>query len=170
MEKNKFLILLFSVIIAAFFGSFLASYIILTPNNPEPIFAPKTPNVTFDINKQRKNLTNQEPSATDFPIFGNNLLNVGNVTSIKTEETKDGYKIKIDLKPYNNDPKNVAVKIRGRNVSISAQYQSKNKQGASSSKIYQSFTLPEKIDEKTVKQEKAGNYLVITILKKSPKK
>lgn len=162
MERNKFLILLFSTIIAAFFGSFLASCLILTP---APIFVKTIP--MSDIDRQ---FINQQPIPVDYPIFGNTLLNAGNVTSIKTEETKDGYKIKINLKPFNNDPKNVDVKIKGKKVSISAQYKSKTKQGTSSSQFFQTLTLPEKIDIKAVKQEKQGDSLVITIPKSEPKK
>lgn len=162
MERNKFIILLFSTIIAAFFGSFLASYLILTP---QPVFVQTIPTLDMD-----KHFINQKPIPLDYPIFGNTLLNAGNVTSIKTEETKDGYKIKVNLKPFNNDPKNVDVKIRGKKVSISAQYKSKTKEESSSSQFFQTLSLPEKIDLKSVKQEKEGDSLVITIPKLSAKK
>lgn len=93
-----------------------------------------------------------------------------NYSNIKTEETNDFYKITIDLKPFDNDSKNVNIKVKNNKVTISAQYQLKNKNEFNSSQFYQSLTLPEKIDTKDIKQEIQKNYLIITIPKIKNKK
>lgn len=195
MDKKKFLILLFSTVSAAFIGSFLASYLILAPHNFGPWFMPQNSprmmdgnaldqqmerrierqqelvaDMSDDMDDDKNDFMARPPVPVNFPIFGNNVFNAGNVTTIKTEETKDAYKIKINLKPFNNDLKNVKVKISGDKVSISAQYKSKDKHEFKSSQFYQSLTLPKKIDVKTVKQEKEGDSLVVTIPKTEAKK
>lgn len=160
MNKKQFIILLFSTCIAAFFGAFVAFRMVTMPPPPPPIMD------TNQIVKQNEDFMNQPPMPANFMVFGNSFLNAGNVTSIKTEETKDGYLIKINLKPFNNEPKNVDVKVKGKHVSISANYKSKTQNQSSSSEFYQSLTLPSKIDDKAVTQKKEGNFLVITIPKK----
>lgn len=160
MNKKQFIILLFSTCIAAFFGAFIAFHTVMLPAPPPPIMD------TNEMAKQTEDFMNQPPMPADFMVFGNSFLNAGNVTSIKTIETKDSYLIKIDLKPFNNDPKNVDVKVKGKHVSISANYKSKTKNQSSSSEFYQSLTLPSKIDDKAVEQKQEGNFLVITIPKK----
>lgn len=72
-------------------------------------------------------------SPSGFMFIGNNNQNSA---SIKTEDLKDSYKITVDLKPFNNDKKNIDVKVKDNIVSISAQYQSKDKNEFSSSQFY----------------------------------
>lgn len=160
MNKKQFIILLFSTCIAAFFGAFIAFRMVIPPSPPPMIMD------TNDIAKQSEDFMNQPPMPVDFTVFGNSFLNAGNVTSIKTIETKDSYLIKVNLKPFNNDPKNIKVKVKGRHVSISANYKAKTENQSSSSEFYQSLTLPSKIDDKSVEQKQEGKFLVITIPKK----
>lgn len=161
MNKKQFIILLFSTCIAAFFGAYIAFRAVTMPPPPPPAIMD-----TNDLAKQSEDFMNQPPMPADFMVFGNSFLNAGNVTSIKTIETKDSYLIKINLKPFNNDPKNVDVKVKGKHISISANYKSKNENQSSSSQFYQSLTLPSKIDDKSVVQKREGDFLVITIPKK----
>jgi len=192
MDRKKFLILLFSTIAAAFVGAFLASYIFFPappmtflqrpmfgnmapPVSPPPGFVQVQNSEQMDkmfkdqqkvfenINDQSNNFIKQQPMPNFAFSSSNNFSNNG--TSITTEETKDMYVIKVNLKPFDNDQKNIEVKIKGKKVTISAQYKTKDKNEYSSSQFYQSLRLPVDIDAKAVSQKKEGDFLVITIPK-----
>lgn len=191
MDKKNFVILLTSTLIAAFLGAFIASFAIykmIMPPPPPPLATPfvlegvKPPswndvNSVFEQNKkimeqqeeffdkfndEIENTLEHSPTGARFVYVNNN--------SLRTQETPDAYKITIDLKPFNNDEKNVKVEVKGKTVTISAKYKSDDdKSKFNSSQFYQSLTLPAKVDEKSIIQKKEGDLLVITI-PKSPKK
>lgn len=178
MEKQKFVILLASTVIAVFLGSFTASLIIYG-NHRQPcpsMEGIQIPPVDFvNLVKQHQKMIEQQsevfdkmqddvedlmehtPKYASFGFMSNAGLNV--------QETKDMYKIIVDLKPFNDDMNNVDVKIKGHNVIISAHYKSKNKDDFHSSEVYQSLMLPSKIDIKSVKKQQEGNSLVVVIPK-----
>lgn len=176
MDKRSFSILLASTIAAAFLGSFLASMVIFNHRphkhhvfNAERMSFP----ASMDVNHPIKFIEEQEEAFNKMddeledsisqipqPAF----IYLSN-TGLKTLETDDFYKITIDLKPFNNDEKNVNVKINGRKVLISAKYSSKAKKDFSSAQFSQVLVFPEKIHPQYVKKQKQGNLLVITIPK-----
>lgn len=183
MDKKKFLILLFSTIAAAFAGSFLASYFILTPRNPfdnsmlpsSRIMDRQMLQTIREQQKLSKDIDNETEAnmrdlTSPLPVSINSSILGNGITGIKTEENEDAYKIRISLKSFNNDPKYVKVKVKGNKVTIAADYNAKDKHGTSSSKFYQSLILPSKIDDKGVMQEHKDGYLEVTIPKLKSKK
>jgi len=192
MDNKKFLIVLAGSVVAVFLGAFLAFWILfgnvhkhyqtsfidngifpraIAMDNPDDYF-PRIDKMIENqqklfnkINKDFEELMNVNPAPSGFMFLGSNKINNQNSASIKTEESKDSYKITVDLKPFNNDEKNVDLKVKDNIISISANYQSKDKNEFSSSHFYQSLTLPAKLNVKDIKQEKQGASLVITIPK-----
>lgn len=168
MDKKHFIILLLSTITAAFLGAFWAVHL---SRPPHPPLGMKTP---IQLEDQEKIMEQQEEffekfnhNFDDFIEYspaGASFISMNN-TGLKTEETKDAYKIMVDLKPFNNDEKNVHVKIKGNTVHISAEYNSKDKNNFSSSQFHQALMLPSKIDTEEIKQEKQGDSLVIILPK-----
>lgn len=192
MDKKNFVILVMSTLIAAFLGAFIASFVIYKMIMPPPpphlgvpfvmdgvkSPSPKDMNAIFENNKKMLEQQEEffdrfndevEDSLEHYPT-GARFVYVNN-NSLSTQETPDMYKVTIDLKPFNNDEKNVQVEVKGKTVTISAKYKSNDsddeKEGKqfSSSQFYQTLTLPSKIDEKSVKKQKEGSYLIITIPK-----
>jgi len=93
----------------------------------------------FDqINKDFEKFMNISPAPSSFMFSGNTKTNNQSSVNIKTEESKDLYKITVDLKPFNNDEKKVDLNVKDNIITISANYQSKNKNEFSSSHFYQS--------------------------------
>lgn len=186
MEKKNFVILLVSTALAAFLGSFLAPFFIFTihkpmmPPPPHPFFerGPMHPPTPQDIDrtiKQNEKMMEEQEEFFDkmednfvdkmgTPPGQAHFIHINN-TGLKTQETKDMYKIIVDLKPFDNNQKNVDVKIKGNSITISAKYESKNKNDFSSSQFYQSMTLPSKINPNGIKQQKEGNSLIVLIPK-----
>lgn len=179
MERQKFIILLASTVIAAFLGAFVASVFVNGGHRRHYNQFDVTPLPPVDfanVMQQHQKMMDQQEKFFDkmnddiedsiektsgYSSFGF-MSNAG----VNVQETKDLYKIIIDLKPFNNDTNNVDVKINGHNAVISAKYKSKDKNDYRSSEVYQSLTLPSKIDLKSIKKQKEGNSLVISIPKK----
>lgn len=168
MDKKHFIILLLSTITAAFLGAFWAVHLTKPPHPP---LGMKTP---MQLENQEKIMEQQEEF---FEKFNHNFddfvehtpasasfIAMNNI-GLKTEETKDAYKITVDLKPFNNDEKNVKVNVHGKTVSISAEYKSNDKEDFSSSQFHQTLMFPSRIKTEEIKQEKQGNSLIITIPK-----
>lgn len=180
MDKKNFTILLISTVVAAFLGAFIASFVVLKEHR-QPRLVPFVsagvqPPISYD--EQEKIMEQQEKFFNKFDsdfddIIKHSPAKAGfiymNNSGLKTEETKDQYKIIVDLKPFNNDEKNVDVKVNGRTVSISADYKSKENHEFSSSQFHQTLMLPQKIDESAVKKERKGDSLIITIPKQVQK-
>lgn len=190
MDKKNFVILLVSTLIAAFLGAFIASFAIykmIMPPPPPPFGphldasfvmngvrppSPKDLNEAFERNEK---MVEQQEEFFDkfndevedsFKHMPNTARFVYvNNSGLRTQETKDMYKVTVDLKPFNNDEKNVNVEVKNKTVTISAKYKSDDKKQFSSSQFFQTITLPSKIDSSLIKQEKKGNFLVITIPK-----
>lgn len=179
MERQKFIILLASTVIAVFLGSFIASLFIFGGQKRQynQFDVMPLPPVDFAnvMEHHRKMMEQQEeifdkmsddiedrmektPNYSSFGFMSNAGINI--------QETKEMYKIIVDLKPFNRDVKNVDVKISGHNAIVSAKFKSKNKKDVRSSEVYQSLTLPSEIDTKSVKKQKEGDSLIITIPKK----
>lgn len=190
MERDKFIILLASTVIAAFVGAFAASFMINLGGRPaKPYFFPHMverplhsdldPGFGGGMEQNEKMLEDQEKMLDKLDDSLENSMEEGiehaarhggfffmRTSGLKTQETKDLYRIIVDLKPFNNDMKNVDVRVKGKNITISAKYKSKNKNEFSSSQFYQTLTLPMKINVDAVKKQKQGDSLVILVPKK----
>lgn len=176
------------IFIAIFLGAFLAFYLIFgnmatyrysynSSAMAEDIF--KDQQKQFDeLNKQFDHQfdlqVNQafNPQFKTFPDdnhFVSSIIQLDNIKTsgvgIKTEDDKDFYKIIINLKPFNNDEKNVKVAVKNNRIDISAKYENKDKKSLNSAYAYQSITLPTKIDETKISQKRINDQLIIAIQK-----
>lgn len=79
------------------------------------------------------------------------------------EKTPDAYKIIIDLKPFDNDPKNVEVKANGDTLSINAAGIKNGRKGEAIYKFMQNYSFDENVNLSDMQKEKIGDALVITI-------
>lgn len=193
MEKKNFIILLTGTVIAVFLGSFCASMVIFGHSNHRfshqmPFFArhmaqPIMPPEFERAMEQNEKIIKQQEEFFDkiddqldedsdmrpMPPFGHNMRHASFVymsnAGVQTQETKDFYKIIVDLKPFNNDSKNVEVKVKGNILTVEAKYKKKDKNDYTSAQVYQSLMLPEKIDVKMIKKQQQGDSLVITVPK-----
>lgn len=168
MDKKNFTILLLSTVLAAFLGAFWAVHLSRPPHPPLGMSSPQ------QLAEQEKIMEQQEEFFDKFnhnfddfvehTPAGASFIAMNNI-GLKTEETKDAYKISVDLKPFNNDEKNVQIKTHGKTVTISADYKSKDKQNFSSSQFHQTLILPSKIEADEISKVKHGDSLVITLPK-----
>lgn len=187
MEKKKFFIILSSVVLAAFCGSFIAGRMSAKNNFTQPsYFIPAVMadsaemSKQFDVmmenhqkiiekmNKEMDALMKENTDSSQY-FTVSSKVSTGNFTAIKTEEMPTLYKITIALSSFNNDPKNVNVEIKGNRVIISALYKANDNKEASSSQFYQSLTLASKIDANSIKKYQEKNSLIIEIPKKVKK-
>lgn len=190
MEKKQFVILFASTILSAFLGAFLAANLVLpqllkASQPPAPIIPrPKVNIVTHapivshtvkqkaiisKMDKMSQVCMNQPPIPENFPFINNNMMNIANMTSLKTEETADYYKLKINLKPFNNDPKNIKIKIKSDSLMISGNYKSKNKKENYSANFNQSLRFPFRFKKGGIKKQKSGDELIVIIPKANTK-
>lgn len=182
MDKKDFSILLLSTVLAAFVGAFLASFIVLGrhPKFESSFMGAKTmePSMSPSFEEYFNNPDRFMEKQQDFIDKFNNdfedsieksLPKAGfvyfNNSGLKTQETKDAYKITIDLRPFNNDAKNVKFKLDDNRILISAQYKSNDKKNFNSAQFHQEMILPSKIEEDKITQQKKGNFLIITVPK-----
>ncbi|MBP7211204.1 Hsp20/alpha crystallin family protein [bacterium] len=178
MDKKQFLILLSTLSAVFFIGAFFGTGAFINNmfnTHSDRVFksAFSSDDAFTDVDKAIKaqqeemenfhkqffNTPNHNMKNSGFVFFSNN--DFSNSSTIKSEETKDMYKVTVNLKQFNNDSKNVKVNVNKNRVTISANAKDKN----NTSSVYQSFSLPSKIDLKSVKQEQEGSNLVITIPK-----
>lgn len=82
---------------------------------------------------------------------------------IHVERTPGDYKIFIDLKPFNNNEKNIEVSTEGNSVRIDAAAE-KTKFGQNEIiRISQIFSFDEKVDLSKMSEVREGNEYIITI-------
>src|SRR5574344_508798 len=122
MEKKQFLILLGTLSALFFIGGFFGANSFLNHKFDdifEKTFAVGTPLINKNIDKFMDEEQNELGNFNN-SFFTSNNKNSNfmfftsentNSNTIKTEENKDCYKIIVNLKPFNNDEKNVKVKI-----------------------------------------------------------
>ncbi|MEI7473988.1 MAG: Hsp20/alpha crystallin family protein [bacterium] len=172
MDKKRFLIVLISCVSAVFLASFLAFWLIfghisrnyyVSNYNSEVNTSERSFTADKIIQDQNNLIEQMDKDFNQLSLFPLAHINMNYSPMIKTENTKDTYKITINLRSFNNDPKNVDFKINNNMVNISAKYQSKDKKNSSS--FSQSFNLTDKVDEAKIKEDKKNGYLIITIPK-----
>src|SRR5574344_976174 len=162
MDKKQFLILISTASALFFIGGFFGANAYLKHafnNSIEKAFALNdNENINDMIELQQKNIENFNKAFftpahnidhSGFTFFENENTNSG---AIKTENLSNAYKITVNLKPFNNDENNVKVKVGKHRIYNSAS-------------IYQTFSVPDKLDKKAVKSIKSGNKLIITVPK-----
>lgn len=148
------------LLIALFLACYLAVYYVLDQMR-HAYYIPSAPIENIDrIMREQDRLFN-EMSA--FPMHNSAMFAIKSPVETYKDEATDSYKMIINLKPFDNNPNNVKIKINGNRVDINAAAEKTNKH---SDKVYtfnQSFVLPENIDEDRVTKEKVKHKYVITM-------
>lgn len=192
MDKKQFSILLVSSMILAFFGAFFGTIVAFKEIGPkhfnhrpfphfmkEQMDHPPTMGMERDfeipdaktrslIEEQERFIDKAEDDFEDMMEHAPTPARLVLISSggIKTQEMKDAFKVTVDLKPFNNDEKNIKVNTHGDKIFISAKYRTGQNGDFKSSQLHQMLTFPVKIDTAKIKKQKEGNSLVIIIPKK----
>src|SRR5574344_158175 len=173
MDKKQFLILLGTLSVFFFIGGFFGTNFYLNHKIDDlfdKTFATNKPanenikNIMDEQNDEMEDFQksfftqNSNPENSGFMFFGNPNTISG---TIRTEENEKNYKISVNLKPFNNDIKNVKVKVGKHRVTISAHAKDKH----NSSSVYKSFSVSDKLDKNKMTKVQKGSNLIITIPK-----
>lgn len=82
---------------------------------------------------------------------------------IHVEKNSDAYKIIIDLRPFDNNEKNVEVKTQGNTLIINAAGEKTDRRGQEIVKYSQAFAFGEDIDANHIMKVREGNNYIITV-------
>lgn len=82
---------------------------------------------------------------------------------IHVDRTDDMYKIIIDLRPFDNDEKNVEIKVKGNTVTINAAGEKQSHRGQEITHYSQTFAFGERINPNEITKIRQGNEYIITI-------
>lgn len=149
------------MLLALFLACYLAVYYV-TDQIRHAYYLPASPMEDIDriINEQDKMF---EREMGVLPMHNHALMHVKSPIETFKDDKNNEYKMIINLKPFNNNPKNINLDVQDNRISVSGigEKSSKNKD-----KIYsfsQSFVLPEKIDVEKVNKEISGHKYIITL-------
>lgn len=82
---------------------------------------------------------------------------------VHIEKLDDIYKIVIDLKPFDNNEKNVEVIAAGDTLTINAAGEQKGHRKSEILRFSQSFSFPDDVDLSRISKTREGNQYVITV-------
>ncbi len=180
MDKKDFTILLVCTFIAAFLGSLLAIKHVLSPyrypyhphhhfmsSNMEPFMRHDFDYPKEFIEYHKKMMENFDDDVQ--PLLKRKMKNANlflfSNTGVKTQETDNMYKITFDMKPFNNNPKNVIIESEDDSITISAKYKSKKGNEIKSAQFFQEIEFPTDIKQNEIKKQYKGDSLIITVPK-----
>ena len=82
---------------------------------------------------------------------------------IRVEKNPDNYKIIIDLRPFDNDEKNVEVKTNGSMLTVTAAGETKKHGHEMITKVSQNFMFDENVDLNKINKIREGNDYIIFV-------
>ncbi|MBD5402404.1 Hsp20 family protein [bacterium] len=82
---------------------------------------------------------------------------------IHLEQTKNAYKVIIDLRAFDNNENNVQVSANGNILTINGRSIRKSKNNEQISEFQQNYMFGENVKLKNLTKETEGNYYIITI-------
>lgn len=82
---------------------------------------------------------------------------------IHVDRADDNYKIIIDLKPFDNDEKNIEVKANGNTITINGAGEKNSHHGQEITHYSQTFAFGERINAQDITKVRQGNNYIITI-------
>lgn len=148
---------------AAFLGAYLATYYIVDQARHTHGY----PFIKYE--RPSRDFMAQRRLYEDFNRFERDTLNIDkdlmakNPVKIKPLKNNEGYQICINLKPFDNNEKNINIDIKQNRVNISGQSNKVDENNESEFSFSQSFILPETIDVSKVKKERKGHKYIITL-------
>lgn len=148
------------LLLALFVACYLAVYYVLDQMR-HAYYVPVAPMQNIDRILQEQDKMFQDMGV--LPMHNKAIMHIKSPVETFKDDDTDTYKIVIDLKPFNNNPKNVEVSIQPNNVSIKG---AEDKMKRHSENLYvfsQSFVFPEKIKVKDVQKEVKHHRLIYTL-------
>lgn len=82
---------------------------------------------------------------------------------IHVDRAEDNYKIIIDLRPFDNDEKNIEVKANGNTITINGAGEKNSHRGQEITHYSQTFAFGERINAQDITKVRQGNNYIITI-------
>lgn len=82
---------------------------------------------------------------------------------VHVEKTPDAYRFIIDLRPFDNNEKNVEVRADGNTLIINAAGEKNSHRGEEIIRYNQAFAFGEKIDSANITKVREGNNYIITV-------
>lgn len=107
------------------------------------------------IEKDMKTMDNMMKKEYNFSRKAANVIHL--------EQTKDFYKILIDLRAFDNNENNVQVTTNGHILTINGRSIRKSKNNEQISEFQQNYLFGDNVQLPDLTKETEGNYLVITI-------
>lgn len=177
-KTNKMIIMILAGFLAVFMGAFFAFFAVFSnmtknasiayafDNGQSMHFAEDMFKQMDNMDREFDRMMNEHQKMLPLIRMNHNRIFDPENETFRSEETPNDYKFIINLKPFGNDEKNVDFKAEKNRITVSAKYKNeKNKNIFSSTSFYQSFSIPDKIDNSKIKKEKNGDKLVITVSK-----
>ena len=161
VEKKKHLMKYLGIFGATLLGSFLAFYFVADVTmkhltNPEYQFR------KFDKMMERQ--------AKDMEKFDKKMMkDMGlppmykNKSMVVVDKLDDEYKIFVDLRPFDNNEKNVNFELNNNMATVSASIEKEKRHRDSIVEFSQTFYLDGDLDKKNIKTEKERGKYIITI-------
>lgn len=138
-----------------FLGAFCASYVLLDWHTKAMFLPPKHydlyKTMQDDINTANKIMKVEKTFAQN----GSNIIHM--------EQTKDDYKIKIDLKPFDNNEENIQISAHEHILTISGRSVKKTKHNEQITRFQQSYMFGDNVKLDDMTKEVNRNFLVINI-------
>ena len=148
------------ILVSVFLATYLAIYYI-TDQIRHSFYSPVLPIDDIDkIMKEQDKLFNQNK---DLPMqdFANKSIN--NPVETYKDADSNSFKLVIDLKQFQNNSKNIDIKVKDNSVTVRGL---SDKTDKNSEKIYvfsETYMLPEKIDEDKITKEHIKNKYIVTM-------
>lgn len=148
---------------AAFLGAYLATYYIVDQAR-HTYYSP-----FIKLEREGKDFMAQRRLYEDFNRFDKDAMRLDsdimakNPVKIKPLRDNEGYKICINLAPFNNNEKNIKVDVKNNRVNITGKSDKMDKHNESEYSFAQSFILPHDVDTQKIKKEKHGNKYIIIL-------
>ncbi len=142
-----------------FLGAFAAAYTLLDWHMKAIFRHRMMPRAKFE--RIERSMQNDIDNMNRVMIKNEKILMSSKVMAL--EETKDSYIVKVDLKPFNNNPENVKISIRDNILTVDARNVSKTKYGEQISRFQHNYEFDKKVDLDRYNTEVVNNHLIITI-------
>ena len=137
-----------------FAGAFLASYVLLDWHTKAMFMSPRH-SIDKAIEHDMKMMNKIMRVEKNFANTNANLVHM--------EQTNQGYKIIIDLKPFDNNADNVTVSKEDKVLTISGRSVKKTNNNEQISRFQQSYVFGDNVDLDNMQQKVEGHYLVVKI-------
>lgn len=143
-----------------FFGAFAAFYVVADWHFKRML------DPLLQIQKMDKAMMRQERQMDKFAqkeFAKEHQMMQNTAPFIHVDKADNAYKIIIDLRPFDNNEKNIEVKTNGNMVTINAAGEKNSHKGQEITRYSQTFAFGEKINSDEITKVRQNNEYIITI-------